>query len=107
MKELKTMDKQKQTVGNYMGTLAQDAQDLMAATSDVAGEKVDKARKRLGAAMERGKEVYGQVRDKALDGVRVTDQAVRDHPYQVLGIAFGVGALIGFLAARRRDSDSD
>jgi ElaB/YqjD/DUF883 family membrane-anchored ribosome-binding protein len=96
------MEKQKQTVSDYMGTITEDAQALMEATSDMAGEKVDKARKRLAAAMERGKEVYGQVRDKALDGVRVTDQAVRDHPYQVLAIAFGVGALIGFLAAHRR-----
>jgi ElaB/YqjD/DUF883 family membrane-anchored ribosome-binding protein len=79
----------------------------MEATSDMAGEKVDKARKRLGDAMERGKEVYSQVRDKALDGARVADQTVRDHPYQVLGIAFGVGALIGFLTARRRDNDLD
>ena len=33
------MDKQKQTVGNYMNTLTEDAQAVMAATSDVAGEK--------------------------------------------------------------------
>lgn len=101
------MDKQKQTVGDYMGTLAQDAQDLIAATSDVTGEKVGEARKRLAAALESSKEMYGRVRDKALDGARVTDQAVRDHPYQVLGIAFGVGALVGFLAARRQGNDPD
>lgn len=101
------MEKQKQTVSDYMGRLTDDTQAVMAATSDIAGEKVGKARERLGAAMERGKEVYGQVRDKAFDGVRLTDQAVRDHPYQVLGIAFGVGALIGFLTARRRGSDSE
>jgi len=96
------MNKEKQTVSDYMGTLTEDAQAVMEETSTMAGEKIDKARKRLGAAMERGKEVYGQVRDKALDGVRVTDHAVRDHPYQVLGIAFGIGVLAGFLAARRR-----
>jgi len=101
------MEKQKQTVSDYMGTLTEDAQALMEATSEMAGEKVGKARKRLGAAMERGKEVYGQVRDNALDGAKATDQAVRDHPYQVLGIALGIGALIGFLAARRRDNDRD
>lgn len=101
------MDKQKQTVGNYMGTLAQDAQDLMAATSDVAAEKVGEARKRLAAALESSQEMYGRVRDKAIDSAKATDEAVRNHPYQVLGIAFGVGALIGFLTARRRGSDSE
>jgi ElaB/YqjD/DUF883 family membrane-anchored ribosome-binding protein len=100
------MEKPKQTVSDYMGTL-ENAQDLMAETSTMAGKKIDKARERLSAAMERGKEVCSQVRDKALDGVRVTDRAVRNHPYQVLGIAFGAGVLVGFLAARRRDSNSE
>jgi ElaB/YqjD/DUF883 family membrane-anchored ribosome-binding protein len=104
---MKLMEKQKQTVSNYMGRLTDDAQAVMAATSDMAGEKVGNTRERLGAAMERGKEVYDQVRDKAFDSVRVTDRAVRDHPYQVLGIAFGVGALIGFFAAHRRQGGSE
>jgi ElaB/YqjD/DUF883 family membrane-anchored ribosome-binding protein len=101
------MDKQKQTVGNYMNTLTEDAQAAMAATSDMAGEKVGKARKHLDAALERGKEVYSQARDKALDGVKVTDDAVRGRPYQAIAIALGVGALIGFLAAHRWDNDRD
>ena len=103
---MKIMDKQKQTVGDSTSTL-HDAQALMEATSNMAGEKVVKARKRLGAAMERGKEVYSQVRDKALDGTKAADQAVRERPYQAIAIAFGVGALIGFLTTRRRGSDGD
>ena len=101
------MDKQKQTVGNYMNTLTEDAQAVMAATSDVAGEKVGKARKHLAAALERSKEVYSQARDTALDGAKATDQAVRGRPYQAIAIAFGVGALLGSLTARRRDNDRD
>ncbi len=84
-----------------MGTLAEDARNLMAATADVAGEKVGDARKRLAAALERGKEIYGQVREKAVEGAKAADEAVHEHPYQAIGIAFGVGALIGYLAARR------
>ena len=61
------MDKQKQAVSNDMGTLAEDARALMAATADVAGEKVGEARKRLAAALESGKEIYGRARDKAVD----------------------------------------
>ena len=40
-----------------LGTLAEDARALMAATADVAGEKVGEARKRLAAALERAKEI--------------------------------------------------
>ena len=90
-----------------MGTLAEDARALMAATVDVAGEKVGEARKRLAAALERGKEIAGDVRDKAVAGAKATDKAVREHPYQAIGIALGVGALLGYLVARRRSRNSD
>ena len=84
-----------------MGQLAEDAQALMAATADVAGEKVGEARKRLAAALERAKEIAGRVRDKTVHAAKATDEAVHEHPYQAMAIALGVGALIGFLVARR------
>ncbi len=84
-----------------MGQLADDARALMTATADVAGEKVVEARKRLAAALERGKEIYGQVREKAVQGARVADEVVHEHPYQAIAIGIGVGALIGCLLARR------
>jgi len=95
------MDKQKHSSGNDMGTLAEDARALMAATADVAGDKVGEARNRLAAALDSGKEIYGRVRDKAVQGAKVADQTVRENPYQAMLIALGVGAVIGFLVARR------
>jgi len=84
-----------------MGTLAEDARALMAATADVAGEKVSEARKRLAAALDSAKEIAGRVRDKAVESAKAADEAVHEHPYQAIGIAFGVGAIIGYLASRR------
>src|SRR3954465_681494 len=105
MKESNTMDKQRQAISNDLGTLAEDARALMAATADVAGEKVGDARKRLTAALENGKEIYGRVRDQAFEGAKAADQAVRENPYQAIGIALGVGALIGYLLARRHSQN--
>jgi ElaB/YqjD/DUF883 family membrane-anchored ribosome-binding protein len=101
------MDKQKQAISNDIGTLAEDARALMSATADVAGDKVSEARKRLAAALDSGKEVYGQVRDKAVEGARVTHQAVRENPYQAMAIALGAGVIVGFLVASRRARNSD
>ena len=101
------MNKYTQAVSNDMSTLAEDARALVAATADVAGEKVGEARKRLAAALESGKEVYGRVRDKAVEGAKVADQAVHEHPYESIGIALGVGALLGYLLARRCSSNGD
>ena len=107
MKASNTMDKQTQATSNDIGTLAEDARALMAATADVAGEKVSEARKRLAAALERGKEIYGRVKEKAVQGAKATDEAVREHPYQAMAVAFGVGAIIGYLVSRRCSRNGD
>jgi ElaB/YqjD/DUF883 family membrane-anchored ribosome-binding protein len=94
------MIKQTQAIREDLGTLAEDVRALMAATSDAGGEKVKEARQRLAAALENGQEFYGRVRDRAVDGVKATDHAVREHPYQAIGIALGIGALAGYFLAR-------
>ena len=101
------MNKNMQAITNDMGALAEDAQALLAATSDVAGEKVADARKRLTAALERGKQLYGQVRDKAVESAKAADEAVHEHPYQAIAIGVGVGVLFGYLIARRCASNRD
>jgi ElaB/YqjD/DUF883 family membrane-anchored ribosome-binding protein len=101
------MEKQTQGTRNDMGTLAEHARALMAATADVAGEKVAEARKRLAAALDRGKEIYGRVREKSIDCAKVTDEVVHEHPYQAIGIAFGLGAIVGYLISRRGSRNGD
>jgi ElaB/YqjD/DUF883 family membrane-anchored ribosome-binding protein len=95
------MDKQRHSGENDMGILAEDARALMAATADVAGDKVAEARRRLAAALESGKRVFGRVRERAVEGAKAADELVRENPYQTLVIAFGVGAVIGYLLGRR------
>src|ERR1700674_4064488 len=95
------MSTEKQADSNNVNQLAEDARALMAATADVAGEKVGEARKRLAAALERAKEIAGNVRDKAGAGAKVAGQTIRGYSYQSIAIGVGVGALIGFLVARR------
>jgi len=95
------MNKQTQAISNDVSQLAEDARALMAATADVAGEKVGEARKRLAAALDSGKELYGRVRDKTVEKAKAVDETIHEHPYQAMGIALGVGAVIGYLLARR------
>jgi ElaB/YqjD/DUF883 family membrane-anchored ribosome-binding protein len=95
------MNKQTQAISNDVGQLAEDARALMAATADVAGEKVSEARKRLAAALENGREIFGRVRDKAVEGAKAADEAVHEHPYQAIAIGVGIGALVGYLVSRR------
>lgn len=95
------MNKETQAISNDLGTLAEDARELLTATADVAGEKVGQARKRLAAALDSAKQIAGNVRDKAIEGAKVADKTVRENPYQAIAIGVGVGAVIGYLIARR------
>lgn len=95
------MKKHTMTVSTELETLAEDAKALLTATGHLAEEKVVEARKRLSAALERGKETWERVHDRTIEGVKATDETIREHPYQAIGVAFGVGALLGYLITRR------
>jgi ElaB/YqjD/DUF883 family membrane-anchored ribosome-binding protein len=89
-------------VTHDLGSLADDARALMTATADVTGEKVEQARKRLEAALEKGADLYEEAKDKAAENLKSGDKYIRENPYAALGIGVGVGVLIGFLLARRK-----
>jgi ElaB/YqjD/DUF883 family membrane-anchored ribosome-binding protein len=59
-------------------------------------------RAKLEAAVEKAKAVCERLEEKTVDAAKATDKTIREHPYQAIGIAFGVGLLIGVLAARSR-----
>lgn len=88
-------------VGQHIGQLAEDAHALMAATADATGEKVKEARERLGAALERTKEMGESLKEQAFAGAKIADEHIREHPYQALAVGVGVGAILGFLMARK------
>ena len=99
------MKKQKHAVSDAMDTLAEDARNLMTATTDVAEEKVGEARKRLTGTLERGREIYDSVRKDAFKRAKVFDESTHEHPYKAIAIGFGAGAFLGYLVARNADRD--
>jgi ElaB/YqjD/DUF883 family membrane-anchored ribosome-binding protein len=101
MKTTNPMNTSKEIINGDLVTLVEDARNLLNATADTAGEKVGEARKRLAAALEGSGRLCSRVRDKAVEGAEFADQTVRENPYQAVGLAVGVGALIGYLLARR------
>ena len=82
--------------------LMANARELLEVTKDVADEKIVAARKRLNAALESGKHTYADLREKVADGAKAADKTVRDHPYESIAIAFGIGAILGYVLSRRK-----
>jgi ElaB/YqjD/DUF883 family membrane-anchored ribosome-binding protein len=79
-----------------------EGEDMLSETAGAASEKGRAMRAKLEAAVDKAKAMYEKLQDKTVAAAKAADQTVREHPYQAIGIAFGVGLLIGVLAARSR-----
>jgi len=95
-----TSEANKRLVGD-LKTVAKDAEELMKATANHAGEKVVELRERLATTLESAKVTAQRLEEKTKEAAKVTDRTIREHPYESVGIAFGVGLLFGLLIARR------
>jgi len=78
-----------------------DAESLCKATASEFGDKAREARARLATSLESAKANLRKVEQRAAEGARAADEMVRSHPYESLGMAFGVGLLVGLLVTRR------
>ncbi len=81
--------------------VVRDAEDLLKATAGQAGEKVGELRERLGSALESAKDTCQNLQENTIAAAKATDQCIRDHPYESIGVAFGVGLIVGVLIGRR------
>lgn len=64
------------------------------ATEELNESTADKVVNELKAMIQRAEQ-------KAVERAKAADRVVRDHPYQTIGLAFGLGVLIGILARRK------
>src|SRR6266478_2360033 len=78
-----------------------DGEELLKAGASELSERGMAARERLAAALEAAKETRRKLEERALAGARATDRVIHEHPYESIGIAFGVGMLIGVLVNRK------
>ena len=80
-----------------------DAEALLKATASDLGEKAREARVKLASTLDSARTNCRQMEEKALVGAKAADRVIRENPYRSLGIAFGVGVLLGVLVNRKGD----
>ena len=82
-----------------------DAEALLKATSAQTGEKIQEVRARAEESLRVAKERLTAAEEEALRRARefadATEEYVRDNPWQSVGIAAGVGLVLGLLISRR------
>jgi ElaB/YqjD/DUF883 family membrane-anchored ribosome-binding protein len=86
-------------------TVVEDAEALLKATSTLTGEKIQEVRARAEESLRQAKARLGEVEEEALRRAReiadAADEYVHENPWQSVGIAAGIGLVVGLLLARR------
>lgn len=95
---------QEKLVADMKAVIA-DAEDMLHATADQAGEKVAGLRariqERLQATRVRLADAEAVLVAKTRAAARATDAYVHENPWKAVGIGAGVGFLVGFILGRR------
>jgi ElaB/YqjD/DUF883 family membrane-anchored ribosome-binding protein len=85
--------------------LIADVEDLLARIADLKDADVSRVRNKVLQAVGNAKETIAEsadnLRRQAREAVTATDDFVHDSPWQAVGIAALVGALVGILVTRR------
>lgn len=86
-------------------TLINDTEELLKATASSAGEKVGDARVRAQHALANARTTLARAEviatERAKAGVEVVDKSVQENPWAAVGVAAGIGILLGWLIGRR------
>jgi ElaB/YqjD/DUF883 family membrane-anchored ribosome-binding protein len=97
-------DGQKRLAEDFKAVV-KDAEELLRHAARDAGDSYNEARARLEQSLKAARAELEVLEKAMLDGTRraarATDGYVHDHPWEAVGIAAGVGLLLGMLISRR------
>lgn len=80
-----------------------DADDLLKATADSANGKITETREKLKVHLEtvKARLAESEITAAAKRAAKTTDTFVQENPWKSVGIAAGVGLVVGLLIGRR------
>jgi ElaB/YqjD/DUF883 family membrane-anchored ribosome-binding protein len=85
-------------------TLIADAEELLRASANQAGEKFSAARQKIEQSLVEGKKSLADAEkllvQKSKEAADIADDYVRENPWSAVGIAMGVGLVLGLLIRR-------
>jgi ElaB/YqjD/DUF883 family membrane-anchored ribosome-binding protein len=100
-----TNNSSKQKLVSDMKSVVCDAEEILRATAGVAGERMVDLRERIGDRLRDAKlriaDAESALVDKTKAAARATDDYVNENPWQAVGIAAGIGLLLGIIIGRR------
>ncbi len=105
IKPIPTSGNLQEQLVNEIKSVISEAEEMLGATADQTGEKIANLRARiearLGDARLRLREAEALLVTTTKAAARATDEYVHKSPWTAVGIAAGVGLLVGLIIGRR------
>lgn len=96
---------QKDRLMNDLRVVIADAEELLGATAGQIGEGAAEARSRIQARLQQAKANLSHLQEAAVARAKaaghVADEYVHENPWRAIGVAAGLGLLVGLLISRR------
>ena len=88
-----------------MKVVISDAEEILRATAGIAGDRMGELRERVADRLQDAKlriaDAETLLVDRTRAAARITDEYVNENPWQAVGIAAGIGLLLGVIIGRR------
>jgi ElaB/YqjD/DUF883 family membrane-anchored ribosome-binding protein len=88
-------------LANDLKNLVADAEELLKATASQAGDKIGVARQKIEQSLIEGKKALADAEktivEKSKEAAEIADDYVRENPWSAIGIAAGIGLVLGLL----------
>jgi ElaB/YqjD/DUF883 family membrane-anchored ribosome-binding protein len=88
------------TTPEEIRALLHDVENALSQTTGETAASFTELRERLQTVLAEGQSSYERIKTEAVRHAKQADHFVRENPYYALGIAAGVGALVGMLVSR-------
>ncbi|MDT9000705.1 DUF883 family protein [Paucibacter sp. APW11] len=92
---------QKERLISDLHAVVAEAESLLKATAGQAGEGAAELRAKVQASLDRARRGLHELQDAAREKAKAADAYVHEKPWQAIGVAAGIGLLLGMLIARR------
>jgi ElaB/YqjD/DUF883 family membrane-anchored ribosome-binding protein len=100
-----TAEESRERLAQGLQQMVDEANHLLKDAKRAGGDQFSAVRDRFETQLQRAKAELRRLEGEAVDRTKraaaATDHAVHEHPYTAMGIAAGVGLLIGMLISRR------
>ncbi|MGZ8434021.1 MAG: DUF883 family protein [Candidatus Binatia bacterium] len=91
----------KERLASDLKNLVADAEELLKATASQAGDKIGVARQKIEQSLIEGKKALADAEkvivEKSNEAAEIADDYVRENPWSAIGIAAGIGLVLGLL----------